>query len=64
MPLEISEIGVRVAVGDPGSPASAEREPNDDQDTEAAGMSPAQMTAIVDRCVEVVLRTLRMREAR
>ena len=65
MPLEISEIGVRLAVGDPIASGPATQEPVDaSQDAEPMPLSPAQVSAIVDRCVDAVLRTLRMLEAR
>jgi hypothetical protein len=65
MPLEISEIGVYFAVGDPSGEVDAQQGPEDgDQDTEPASLSQAQITAIVERCVQAVLQTLRMQEAR
>lgn len=62
MPLEISEIGVRVAVQDvAGGPSDPDGDTGDDR---AATLSPGQMSDIVARCVKDVLRTLRMLEAR
>jgi hypothetical protein len=60
MPLEISEIGIRMAVGDP---ASAGGTPTHGASAGAA-LSTSQMEELVSRCVQEVLRTLRMQEAR
>lgn len=62
MPLNIGEIGVRVAV----------RDPNEQPAAPAAGgcggggttLAPAQQDQIIAECVRVVLQTLRMNEAR
>ena len=65
MPLAISEIGIRMAVGDGPAPA-AEASQSDAADASGAGapLSPAQAEDIVTRCVQQVLATLRMREER
>lgn len=63
MSLQISEIGVRVAVCDPGDKRAAAM----DDRPSAAGvghMTPVQREDIVNECVRVVLQTLRMLEAR
>jgi hypothetical protein len=63
MSLQISEIGVRLAVCDPGEKRAAAM----DGLPTAAGighMTPAQREDIVNECVRVVLQTLRMLEAR
>jgi hypothetical protein len=62
MPLEISEIGVRIAVQDPadGSAVVGGRGGPGQPD----GLSPSQLQDIVNQCVRDVLRTLRMLEAR
>ena len=64
MALQISEIGVRVAVGEP--PADAVRSTVDAVSAGAGadGLSAAQRAEIVQACVSEVLRTLRMLEAR
>jgi hypothetical protein len=55
MPLEISEIGVRVAVGE--APALASDPAAEDQ---PAALTEAQLQDIIAACVRDVLRTLRM----
>lgn len=57
MPLQISEIGVRMAVG-PAAPAAEPAPP--------AGptLSPADHEAIVQECVQRVLAALKAQEAR
>jgi hypothetical protein len=64
MPLEISEIGVHIAIG-PTLPPGARPTP----DGGGAGppgeaMSEARVEAIVHACVQQVLRNLRLREER
>jgi len=67
MPLEISEIGVHVAVG-PGAPAPqggagpGGGAGQDDGGGEA--LSPAQHEAIVNACVQQVMRNLRIMQER
>ena len=65
MTLEISEIGVRMAVGEP-SGASAGRAGGDSGNgpIRSTPPMPDQMEEIVSRCVRDVLRTLRMQEER
>ncbi|MFN4095247.1 MAG: DUF5908 family protein [Sphingomonas sp.] len=65
MALEISEIGVHIAIGHapppsapaPSTGASAGTPPVDP-------MTPARVEAIVQSCVQQVLRELRLREGR
>ena len=61
MPLHISEIGIRMAVRDPGD--SDEESPGRDEG-ERRRLDREEFDAIVEECVRVVLRTLRMLEAR
>ncbi len=63
MSLQISEIGVRLAVCDPSDKHPAA---NSDPTAIAEGglMTPVQREDIVKECVRVVLQTLRMMEAR
>lgn len=62
MTLEISEIGVHIAVGHappphrPPAPAPPGEQPEP--------MTPQQVEAIVQSCVQEVLRNLRLREER
>lgn len=60
MPLEISEIGVRIAVQETSGGFSGTGAPAQAQ----AALTPAQTAEIVERCVREVLSTLRMLEAR
>ena len=65
MPLEISEIGVHVAVG----PSVAPQGPSAPQapaghDGNGAALTPAQHEAIVNACVQQVLRNLRQMQDR
>jgi hypothetical protein len=62
MTLHISEIGVRLAVG--GSEPTGGAAPRNDRPTGGAELSPVQVEEIVNRCVQDVLRTLRMLESR
>jgi len=65
MPLEISEVTVRVAVADGSGGPSGPSGLNDaGADRPAAALDPAQKAEIVETCVREVLRTLRMIEAR
>ncbi|WP_156428423.1 DUF5908 family protein [Novosphingobium sp. FSW06-99] len=61
MPLEISEIAIRLVVGDParGSLAGTSAVP-DAQAAPAAGLSPHEIDELVRRCVNDVLATLRL----
>jgi hypothetical protein len=61
--LEISEIGIRLAVAEPSAPVArhvAARASGPD----GARLSPQQMEELVNACVLEVLRTLRMLEDR
>jgi Family of unknown function (DUF5908) len=60
MTLEISEIGIRLAVGEPSVPSPAVRPPSGDGAGGHGSISPAQTEEIVQACVREVLRTLRM----
>ena len=60
MPLEISEIGIRMAVGDTAQRAAA---PGADSCNETQ-LSESQKQDIVERCVRQVLQSLRSSEAR
>ena len=59
MPLEISEIGVHLAVGAAGSAAPAAAGGDDDHAPPSVNTEQ-----IVERCVAEVLRVLKQREAR
>lgn len=62
MPLEISEIGVHVAVGPVtgGGPTP----PAEPQGGGGGAMTPAQHEAIVNACVQQVMRNLRQMQER
>jgi Family of unknown function (DUF5908) len=73
MPLEISEIGVHMAVRDPGDgpAASGPARPGGGSAgagsggcAQPGGLTGAQRDALVQECVRAVLRALSMREAR
>lgn len=57
MPLEISEIGIRLAVGEPASAAVPRNERRADGD--GAALAPHEIDELVRRCVEEVIATLR-----
>jgi hypothetical protein len=61
MPLEISEIGVRLAVGVPGASGSPPESLDEDGQP---GLSAEEEERIVGAAVAEVLRVLRMREER
>lgn len=61
MPLEISEIGVRLAIGSVAATGCASDE---DGGARGSGLDPRQQEQIVVACVAEVLRMLRMREER
>jgi hypothetical protein len=63
MPLEISEIGVHIAVGGATSPAVPKAGSNASAGTGAA-MTQQQIEALVKASVQETLRNLRMREER
>lgn len=58
MPLEISEIGIHLAVAQQPGPGIADASPA------GAGLTPAQTEEIVQACVRRVLENLRQRETR
>jgi hypothetical protein len=64
MPLEISEIGVHVAVG----PQDAPPGPQEPQISSGGGggsaMTPAEHEAIVNECVKRVMENLRQMQER
>ena len=61
MTLEISEIGVHIAVGHvPPSTRPAAPDPGEQPEP----MTQARVEAIVQACVQEVLRNLRLREER
>lgn len=60
MPLMISEIGIRMAVGEP-MPEPAE---DGTMDHAERALDPRELDALVQRCVQDVLLTLRMQEGR
>jgi hypothetical protein len=62
MTLEISEIGIRLAIGDPVPPSVPRGGPAAAQG--GAPISPQLMETLVGACVQEVLRTLRMLEER
>lgn len=67
MPLEISEIGVHLAVGSgpgPSGDANGGPAPGGDHDDDQPAMTEAHVRQIVESCVTEVLRNLRMREER
>lgn len=61
MPLEISEIGVHVAVGPSETPPASA--PGADG-VGGAALTPAQHEAIVNACVQQVMRNLRQMQER
>lgn len=63
MPLEISEIGVHVAVGPSVAPPAPET-PAGGQESGGGAMTPAQHEAIVNACVQQVMRNLRQMQER
>lgn len=70
MPLEISEIGVHIAVGGAGPSGAAEHGagagpgPAGEQDGGGAALTQAHIDQIVSTCVSQVMRNLRQREER
>jgi hypothetical protein len=64
MPLEISEIGVHIAIGQAPPPPPAPAPGTTPGAPAAAGMTPAQVEALTDTCVQRVLRNLRLRGER
>ncbi len=61
MPLEISEIGVHLAVGQSPAPAADSSPRSGRRDEPEPTLSPEQ---IVEHCVQEVLRILERREER
>ena len=70
MPLEISEIGVHIAVGGAGPSGVAAPEhgagagPGPGGEPEGGALTQAHIDQIVSTCVSQVMRTLRQREER
>jgi hypothetical protein len=69
MPLEISEIGVRMAVREPGEApppggAASGGGGGGCGSQRSSGLTGPQHDALVEECVRNVLRALQMREAR
>ncbi len=64
MPLEISEIGVRLSVGDAASPAETVRAAPASSQDGGERLTQARVEEIVRACVAEVLQTLRTVEAR
>lgn len=67
MPLHISEIGVRMAVRDPGEapPTGAAGSGGSGCGASSSGgMTALQREALVEDCVRAVLRSLSLRETR
>jgi hypothetical protein len=65
VPLEISEIGVRMSVQDAaGGGTSGPAGPTRTETTHSAALAPEQMRELVTQCVREVLGTLRMLGAR
>jgi len=62
MPLMISEIGIRIAVGEPM--AEPEKGPASEDHPAKQGLDPRELDALVRRCVQDVLLTLQMQEGR
>ena len=64
MPLEISEIGVHVAVGPSVAPQGPSGPSGGGDDAGGAALTPAQHEAIVNACVQQVMRNLRQMQER
>lgn len=65
MPLEISEIAVRLSVGSPAGGTSApSAKGGENAPAQAAQPSPQQIDDLVRTCVQEVLNALRMIEGR
>lgn len=62
MPLMISEIGIRMAVGEPKAQPAKDSAPG--APPEPTALDPRELDALVQRCVQDVLLTLRMQEGR
>jgi len=63
MPLEISEIGVHVAVGPSVGPQGAQ-EPQPPAGGQTVALTPEQHQSIVDACVKQVMENLRQMQER
>lgn len=55
MALEISEIGIRLVIGETPRPPAPAQPP-----VGAAALTPQQMEALVQSCTQQVLQTLRL----
>jgi len=64
MPLEISEIGVHVAVGPSVAPQGPSVPHPPSGGSGGAAMTPAQHEAIVNSCVQQVMQNLRQMQER
>lgn len=64
MPLEISEIEVRMSIRDGASERHPSCEASPPPDAAATSLTPEQMDEIVARCVRGVLQSLRAQEQR
>lgn len=62
MPLMISEIGIRMAVGEPA--AEPAKDPASEHPLAQHVLDPRELDALVQRCVQDVLLTLRLQEER
>ncbi len=59
MALEISEIGIRLVIGEPSRPPASQPPA-----TGVVTLSPQQMESLVQSCTQQVLQTLRWLEER
>ena len=66
MPLEISEIGIHIAVGgiSPSAPPQEHAPDGDGGTGGGAALTSAHIEQIVSSCVSQVMRNLRQREER
>ncbi len=64
MPLEISEIGVHVAVGPSVAPQGPSVPQAPDGGESRGALTPAQHEAIVNACVQQVMRNLKQMQER
>jgi hypothetical protein len=60
MPLEISEIGIRMAVGEPATPTSSKAGDRSAPHRDGVALTQPQIDALVQACVQQVLDTLRL----
>jgi hypothetical protein len=57
MPLEISEIGIRLSVGEPAAQSPSAPPPDS---SAPSGLTPHEIDELVRRCVSEVIDTLRL----